>query len=176
MAYKEITDLDTDTIIALGGYNKKEGKANPTQIEGYFLGSKTVESKKSKTGTCQIHVFETAKGKVGVWGKTNLDRKLSRSVLGHMTLVLQAGTKVTEFGEMYLYTVKQDSENSIEVSAAPAAAQSEASDYSSDEEDGEDLSDEVAPTRATAPRVPASTPSAASRARVQALVNKNRSA
>ena len=49
MAFETVQDLSCDTVIQLGGTNRETGKANQAQIEGYFLGSKKIESRKSKT-------------------------------------------------------------------------------------------------------------------------------
>ncbi len=140
MAYKEITALDADTTIALGGTNGKTGKPNPTRVEGYYLGSKEVESPKSKTGKSFIHYFKTKTGNVAVWGKTNLDRKLSSAKVGEMTLVIQSGTQRTANGNMYLYSVQQDDTNTIEVantsSNSPSFNEDEGidEDYNNDED------------------------------------------
>jgi len=115
MAFKTVSALDADTTISLGGMNKKTGKKNPTQVEGYYLGKKEVDSPKAKTGKAYLYIFQTSAGNVGVWGKTNLDRKMSQAVVGQMTRVSQSGTQETKNGPMYLYSVTQDDENTIEV-------------------------------------------------------------
>ena len=134
MAYKEITSLDADVTVAIGGTNRKTGKKNPTQVEGFYLGSRTVESKKSKNGTAQIHFFQTSKGNVGVWGKTDMDRKLATATPGAMTLVKFEKMQNTPNGEMYKYSVAQDEDNSIEVATMSNETGSDDSDESSDYE------------------------------------------
>jgi hypothetical protein len=115
MAYKEVSDLSADTTISLGGSNRKTGKANPTSIEGYYLGSRQVEDKKKKSGLSYIYIFQTAKGNVGVWGKTDMDRKMQAVTPGHMVKVSFDKMVPTPNGEMYKYKVQFDETNTIEV-------------------------------------------------------------
>lgn len=117
MGFKEIVSLDADVTIALGGKDKKTGKKNPTEIEGFYLGSRQVKSPKSKSGLAYIHFFQTAAGNVGVWGKTDLDRKLIGVTPGTMTLVAFDKMVPTPNGDMYKYKVAVDEDNTIEVSA-----------------------------------------------------------
>lgn len=186
MAFVEITDLNCEVTTALGGRNKTTGKANPTKIEGYFLGSKSVESRKAKTGFAKLHIFKTEDGNVGVWGKTDLDRKLSSAVPGTMIRVTQNGMVPTPNGEMYKYKVEVDSANTLEgYTYTPAAAsvssyEESADSYTSTDTaeafsaDEEEILDEVAPAKAVAPKRVATTPDAARQAKVQALLNGHR--
>jgi hypothetical protein len=135
MAYKQIQDLDTETTISLGGVNKKTGKKNPTSIEGYFLGKKEVESKKSKNGKAFLYTLQTEKGNVGVWGKTDLDRKMSAVSEGTMIRITQSGMKATQNGDMYKFTVEVDDENTIEVAAPKISASSDDDEPSLDEDE-----------------------------------------
>lgn len=118
MAFKQVTDLSTDTMISLGGFNKKTGKNNPTSVEGYFLGSRKVASPKSKTGLAFIYAFQTSKGNIGVWGKTDLDRKMEGVLPGQMVRASFDKMVPTTNGEMYKFKVEVDAENTIEVSTA----------------------------------------------------------
>ncbi len=111
MAFKEVADLNPDNTISLGGSNKKTGKKNPTEIEGYYLGSRKVADKKKKTGFSFIHVFETSKGPIGVWGKTDMDRKLEGLTPGVMTRVSYDKMVATPNGDMYKYKVATDEDN-----------------------------------------------------------------
>ncbi len=115
MAFKTVLELDADVTISLGGVNKKSGKKNPSQVEGYYLGSKTVASKKAKSGECSIYILQTAQGNVGVWGKTNLDQKMRSAPVGAMLRLTHTGFQSTPNGEMYKYSVEVDADNSIEV-------------------------------------------------------------
>lgn len=184
MAFKEIQSLDAETTISLGGFNKKTRQDNPTQITGYYLGSKTVPSQKSKTGKAYIHIFQTAEGNVGVWGKTDLDRKMSALAekLGVMVRVTQNGTKPTKGGnDMYIFRVEVDADNRIEVETQSYSLEAE---ETSDEEDYmEEFHEEVnaefdAPTtrRPTAPVQAAAVPDAARQAKVKALLAKSKTA
>jgi len=134
MAFKERTSLDADVTTAIGGQNKKTGKKNPSTIEGYFLGTREVESKKSKGGVAKLHFLQTSKGNIGVWGKTDLDRKLDGVEPGCMIRITHTGMQSTPNGDMYKYKVEVDDENTIEVSAADSSA----SDDSSEDQYGED--------------------------------------
>jgi hypothetical protein len=199
MGFKEINSLDADVITALGGVNKKTGKPNPTRMEGYFLGSREVESKMSKTGTAKIHFLETSKGKVGIWGKTDLDRKLKQVTPGIMVRITQDG-KVNLPGKqpMYKFRVEVDAENTIEVAAQEESSvqseeysetgledvQNAGADLSDDSEliddnfedtlEDETPADEQPPARPKPPARAASTPDAARQAKVKELLAKGR--
>lgn len=183
MAFKEIQSLDAETTISLGGFNKKTRQDNPTQIEGYYLGTRYVPSQKSKNGKAAIHVFQTADGNVGVWGKTDLDRKMEAMTdkIGAMVRVTQKGTKPTKGGnDMYMFRVEVDLDNMIEVTAASQTIEAE---ETSEEEYGDDYEDDVnaefdAPVtrRPTAPVQAATVPDAARQAKVKALLAKSKTA
>jgi hypothetical protein len=177
MSYQEVTSLDCDNAVQLGGKDRKTGKANPTRIEGYYIGSRDVASPKSKTGFSKLHVFQTAKGNEGVWGKTDLDRKLASAALGVMTRVTYTGMKETKNNPMYVYKVEVDAENSIDVGTAsePHSFGNEAETEYDDAEEvdaGEEEAalDEAPPARAAAPRQPAQAPSAERQNKVKALL------
>jgi hypothetical protein len=143
MGFKEVTSLDADTVVSVGGRDKKTGKANPTSVEGYYLGFRTVENKK---GEGKIHIFQTAKGNLGVWGKTDSDRKLSGIALGTMTRLSFKGMKPTPNGDMYAYVVEVDTDNTIEVADLSAGAGNETGIETGGYDDGgdEDLGEETA--------------------------------
>lgn len=170
MAFKEVSSLDTDNMIALGGFNKKNRTDNPTQVEGYLLGSKEVASPKSKTGLAKIHVFQTAEGNIGVWGKTDLDRKLATAPVGAMVRATFSGIQELQGGNtMYKYKVEVDTDNSITVAVQakdPSAYAEDLEDIDSEDE----TTDEAPPARAAAPRTPAKAPSPEASARVKALL------
>lgn len=183
MAFKEVNDLSCETI-SLGGVNKATGKPHPKQIEGYYLGKRQVEDKKKKkSGFSYIYVFQTAKGNLGVWGKTDLDRKMGSAEVGAMTRVTQNGTTPTPNGPMYKYKVEIDSENTIEVLDANSAsgeaeeATSNAGGYADEEEsslDDDGALDEVIPSAPARRAAAAVAPDAARQAKVQALLNSKR--
>jgi hypothetical protein len=180
MAFKEVADLSCENAIALGGVNKKTGKPNPKQIEGYFIGSRKVDDRKKASGFSYIHVFQTAKGNLGVWGKTDLDRKLEGIAPGTMVRATHTGMMATANGDMYKYKVETDSGNTIEVDAAPEAAATTEEGYDGDGEesplDADESEEQALPTvRAQAPRTPAAPPNAAQQARVQALLKAGKS-
>lgn len=175
MAFKQVSDLSTNNAIALGGTNRKTNKANPTTITGYFLGSKEVESPKSKTGKAKLHVFQTEEGSVGVWGKTDLDSKMQNVPAGALTRVTFTGMQETKNNPMYKYKVEVDSDNTIDV------APTETSSYESTDDEPysvasyeDDVDQEPTPAPITAPRNPAQTPSPAQKARVDAILNRRK--
>lgn len=143
MAFKQVQDLECDITIALGGYNKKLKKDNPTSIEGFLLGSRQVADKKKKSGFSFIHVFKTKKGNVGVWGKTDLDRKLEASPLGAMTRASFDKMVPTPNGEMYKFVVEYDEDNTIEVQAPrPRAVSPTTSNIRETEGEAEETAEE----------------------------------
>ena len=180
MAFKTVLSLDTDEAVSLGGVNRQTGKANPTRAEGYFLGSCKVASRKAKSGFSFLHVLQTEKGNLGVWGKTDLDRKLSSVAPGTMVRITQSGKKATPYGDMYKFTVEEDRDNIIDVSGISATESQEADAEEavgaveeapeSDAGEEEPALDEVPAPRAAAPRVAARAPSAEAQAKVKATL------
>lgn len=134
MAFKTVTSLDADTTISLGGFNKKTRKDNPNSVEGYYLGSRKVDSKKSTNGFAYIHFLQTPTGNLGVWGKTDLDRKLVTVTPGTMIRATHTGMQATPKGEMYKYKVETDDENTIEVNLAEQQQDNSSSKNDSDED------------------------------------------
>lgn len=169
MGFKELTSLDADVVIAIGGKDKKTGKPNAKSIEGYYLGKKQIEDRKKKSGVSYIYVFQTANGNTGVWGKTDLDKKMQSAVPGTMMRITSNGTRPTPNGDMYVFKVEADTENTIEVSAA-----SEAPSYSetSVDDEGTGPNDEDEDFEEEAPIAARSVPSKESQDRVRSLLNR----
>lgn len=140
MAFRTVAAIDADITTAVGGVNKKTGKKNPTSVEGYFLGKKQVDSPKSKTGKAWLYILQTPKGNLGVWGKTDMDKKMSQVAPGSMTRITHTGMQPTPNGEMYKYTVEQDSDNVISVSVPEVAAEQDEPSF--DQEESFDASPE----------------------------------
>ncbi len=167
MAFKEVSSLDAEVTIAIGKKDK-QGKSYPKQAEGYYLGNRVVENKR---GQSKLHFLQTAKGNLGVWGTTDLDRKLAQAPVGTMVRITSTGTKPTPNGEMYTYRVEQDVDNTIEVATLEAGSSTAGSDESySDEDDYEATitavgSDEEDTAQAVA------LAAAERKAKVQALLN-----
>ncbi len=180
MAFKSVQDLDCETTTQIGGKDKKTGKSNPKSVEGYYIGFKPTTS---KFGPGKIHVFQTENGNLGVWGKTDMDNKLSTVIPGHMTRVTFTGTVPSKKGnDMWKFKVEVDQDNQIEVAETeqlPTGNQEpESENYSLDSDDSdpdsEDLAlDDATPQRPQAPRQPAAAPNAARQAQVQALLRGN---
>lgn len=174
MAFKEVTSLDCDVVVALGGFDKND-KPNPKTIEGYYLGKREV---KGDQGTSTIHVFQTPKGNVGLWGAADSNSKLSGVVLGTMVQVeFKEKKKLTGGKTKKIYTVRHDPDNTIEVAAQAEDAQ----DFGSTSEDienadagggyEEETVEEVEET--PAPQVQAKS-AAERKAAVQALLNRKK--
>jgi len=169
MGFKEVTSLDADTIISIGKTDKKTGKKFPTSAEGYYVGSRPVESKRGKSN---LHFLQTSKGNLGVWGTTDLDRKLAQVTLGNMVRITSTGTRPTPNGDMYVYKVESDSSNSIEVNTAPAA-----NNYTDDDNESDDTTSSYDTDDSNdTDEVPlvASKPSMSAQARVQELLKNKR--
>lgn len=184
MGFEEIRSLDTDTTTAIGGLNRKTGKKNPSSAEGYFLGTKQVVSPKSKTGYAALHILQTSAGNLGVWGKTDMDRKMQSVAPGTMVRITHSGMQATPNGEMYKFRVEVDPSNTVDVAGlGGGAAEGEEAQEASGFQDAEELvEEEEAPldepvvARAQAPRAPAKAASADRQAAVQALLKNARRA
>jgi hypothetical protein len=180
MAYKEKFAGDTDVTIRLGGKDNK-GKANPTQVEGYFLGSKDCST---DFGPAKLHIFQTPEGNVGVWGKTFMNRLLTDDLKGQMVKVVFDGMGVAQKGRQapYKFKVYSDADNTVDVGEFdPNASEESEPDGGSDADlcptadvEEEEPVDEIPPPRPVAPKVAAKTPDAARQAKVQALLAGSR--
>lgn len=182
MAFKEIVSLDADVTTAIGGSNRQSGKTNPKSVEGYYLGTKQVESRKSKNGVASLHVLQTATGNLGVWGKTDMDRKMASVPAGAMIRITHTGMQPTPNGEMYKYKVEVDPSNTVDVSSLQTSSESQESEaeeavtgFSEEpQEEEEEALDEVSPARVAATTPAARTASAAQQDRVRAMLNSAR--
>ncbi len=112
MAYQKLADLGTDTVVALGFGEGKQAK-----VEGYYLGARTVNT---ANGESNIHVFQTPKGNLGVWGTKKLNDNLTNK--GVMTLVEYKGKVKLQGGKtQHTYEFMIDPDNTIEVAGLPEA-------------------------------------------------------
>ena len=161
MGFTEVASLDAEVTVALGKKDKTTGKAYPKQAEGYYLGTRTVENKR---GESKLHFLQTASGNLGVWGTTDLNRKLAAVPTGTMVRITSTGTKPTPNGDMYTYRVEQDTDNTISVGTTELA-----SGYSSSNNEVADDDDSSYDEDASASDV--TTAAAARRAQVEALLN-----
>lgn len=171
MAFKEVTDLNTDIVHSIGGTSRKTGKKNPTSIEGYYLGKREVADQKKKSGKSYIYIFKTPRGNEGAWGKTDMDRKMVSATVGAMLRITFTGMQNTANGEMYKYRVEIDADNTIEVTADTTADNSSTEAFEeqgySDLDEDQDQSDDDQDTQAAVVAA-----SAAERAaKVKAMLN-----
>ncbi len=169
MAYITKFNGNTDSTVTLG----KEGA--PTSVEGYFLGTK--ETPDTGFGPGKLHVFKTSEGDIGVWGKSRLNNMLTPELVGQMVLVEFTGMiPPAKKGRRpsYGFKVQHDPENTIEVSSVALTAPTDADDYE-DSDAADDYLDaqtaSVSPVRPSRPSAPLKTPSAADRAKVNALLS-----
>lgn len=156
MGFKEISDLSADLTVSIGGTNRKTGKKNPNRIEGYYLGKREVNDAKKKSGKSYIYFFQTPDGNVGVWGKTDMDRKMTGVTVGAMAFIEFDKMQATPNGEMYKYRVGVDLDNTIEVDTLPMGATSAGPEGFTDESRGtlidedEEVDDDTASAAAAA--------------------------
>lgn len=179
MAYEILDDIRP---VVLGGVDKKTGKKNPTQLEGYYLRVESRPNKFNPDKPQNFYVFQTAEGQVGIYGKAGIDREMKKATLGVMTLVKDTG-QVLDTGKgnpMKVFQIAQDKANVLDadsLAASNVAPQSD-EDYASQADD--ELSeidvedDETPPARPVAPKVPLKAPSAERQAALQALLSKTR--
>ncbi len=139
MGFQDIADLDCQVTTAIGGVDKKSNKKNPTSIDGFFIGTRQVPSAKSKTGFASLHVLQTEKGNVGVWGKTNLDQKMTAVKAGQLVRISFTGMVETKNNPMYKYRVQVDPSQTIEVNTGDDG-QAVGADEGAYEEEGNSFS------------------------------------
>lgn len=167
--FKEVATLDADKVTALGGKDKKSGKVNPKNAEGYYLGSRKVENKKSKSGYVYIHYLQTDKGNLGIWGKTDLDRKITSVTPGTMVRITQTGMQPTPNGDMYKFKVEVDVENTIDVDLSTENTVSNEED--AEQEETEEYEEEPE-EQEVEEQLPARAASAAKQSEVNAILKR----
>jgi hypothetical protein len=116
---------------------------------------------------------------LGVWGKTDLDRKVLQVIPGAMVRITQSGTRAIPGGnDMYIFKVQQDLDNCIDVDFVPEQSLVTHTSESDDGNDDDAFNNLSTSTPAQAPRVtpPVSNvaTNAARTAKVQDLLNKNK--
>lgn len=161
---KKITG-QSDKTIKLGG------AGNPTSIDGYFLGTKTTAD--TGYGPGKLHMFSTAEGVVGVWGKTAMNNSLTQELVGQRVVVTFLGMKKSKTkgrSPFYDYSIEHDPENTMDVSELANWASGGAE--SSDESYEDEITDEIAPARTAAPRNIPAAASPTQQARVKEALAK----
>jgi hypothetical protein len=171
MAFKKKFDGQTDTTIQLGDKNNPV----PVSIEGYFLGTKEIPD--GGYGPGKLHIFQTANGATGVWGKTNSNRLLTRDLIGTMVRLTFTGMgpKVKGKNQAYTYELEVDATETMDVTGIDVGGtQSQA-----DDEDGGDVEPTPTPRAAlqqsAGPTAKAAGTSATSQGKLQAMLNSRRS-
>lgn len=156
MALQKKLDLSTDQVFALG-----QGEGKIMEIKGYYLGRRTVAVNGNDSA---IHVFQTTKGNVGVWGTSKLNGNLTNDDLGVYQEIFYKGKVKLQGGKtQHTYDFNSDPEDTISVPKLTTGAgntQVEVTDYENDIDDTDN-----------APYVAAANDRAA---QVSALINKNK--
>jgi hypothetical protein len=171
MGFKTVQGLDAEVTVALGKMNKETGKPYPKSAEGYYLGSRTVENKK---GDSKLHFLQTEEGNLGVWGTTDLDRKLSQVTVGTMTRITSTGTKETKNGDMYTYRVEQDDSNTIDVNLSTEAEEVESENLEADDNYDADAAGESEEENEPLPKSASKQTPADKRAEYQKVLSKGK--
>lgn len=166
MAFKKKFDGQVDKAIQLGN------KENPAResVEGYFLGTKTTPD--TGYGPGKLHIFQTAEGAVGVWGKANSNRLLTSDLTGQMCRLTFTGMgeKVKGKNPAYKYELEVDSSETMDTSGIDLNASEPEPEY-----DGE----EQVASESVAYKAAATAPSAAKTAtpsRIQDMLRARKSA
>lgn len=189
MPFKTVADLDCETTVTLGGFDKKTRKDNPTSYQGFYIGAKTIES---KLGPSKLHIFQNEEGgNTGIWGKRNMDSKLQAVTPGHLTRVTFVGEVDTGKGNpMKKFRVETDTTSFIEVAKFENTEEADSgdSDYNSasadddvglqegDLDSDDSAPDETPPARAQPPKTAAKPPSAQAQQSVRDLIAKRKAA
>lgn len=192
MARKKVIDLNADKTIKFGNPQRQPGALpKGSTFEGYYIGAKQVTT---SMGPSTLHVFQTDKGNVGIWGSAQLNAKLS-SLHGMKTFIKFVNEVKVPKGTMKNFEVEYDDEDTIDVGGSqvnfrqggdePEETSMEASSEESyeDEEAIEEEAEEApepapapkkAPTASVTQKPRAAAPSAEQQARVQALLNRKK--
>ncbi len=151
MALKQKLDVSLGTLIKLGGIDKTTGKANPTSVEGYFLGTKELTT---KAGPAKAHIFKTATGNKFMFGKTNSIRLLTSDLVGQMVELKFTGMGKATAGKnaAYEFVVFHDEDNVIDgIEAEASSAEEEEPEEYEDIESVERIQSSASTKRAVQP-------------------------
>lgn len=108
MARKKVIDLDASTTV---GFGDKPGQKKPGQeVSGYYIGCRKVTT---GLGESVLHVLQTPKGNLGVWGSAQLNAKLSSIPLGSMAFITYVSKVKVAKGTMKKFDVEYDDEDKI---------------------------------------------------------------
>lgn len=187
MGFKAVASLDCDVSTALGGYTDKTKKTlNPTQAEGYYLGTKVTTG--GKFGDSNLHILQTPEGNIGIWGKTDLDRKIKAVKPGTMVRLTATDERrpSNKGNDMHVFLVEEDQDNRIEVPeySQESKTGTETAPQEQEEQEESDPAAEAAPApdvvktaKVTKPAAAAKAPDAARAAQVRSLLgSKSKSA
>lgn len=150
MAWKTLTAKKTMNTFGLGKTDPATGKTYPSEIKGYYLGSRVVLT---SNGESPVHIFKTSSGEQSIWGTAYLNNHLPEVPVGsHTTVKLNGKKERTKKGFMNLFDISYNDEDTIGTSGVEDL---------SDVGEGLDFDD-------TPP------PKSSNEARVKALLNKNK--
>lgn len=155
MSFEDYSSPRPSKWVSLGGKSTKTGKANPTEIEGYYVGSITGPNKFDTSKTKTDYLVKTAEGVVGVSGTANMKRvftdaeanfakKNGEAALGASVRIAFTGTVNTGKGNpMKTYAVLFDKTDRTDVLTA-AELDSDTEGEDAGDGDEEDYEQEVA--------------------------------
>lgn len=159
MAYQKLTDLGTDQVFALG-----IGEGKLSRIEGYYLGARSVTT---SNGESNIHVFQTPKGNVGVWGTKKLNDNLGGNNRGVMTLIEYKGKIKLQGGKtQHTYEFMVDPDNTIEVTNLPSGNNTANVELTSEDDNNDGVDEDFQQSAALA--------AAERKAKVEGMLNRNK--
>lgn len=173
MAYEKLNDVKS---ITLGGVDKKSGKQNPTQLEGFYIRKEEKPNKFNPGKPQAFYVFETKEGPVGLFGKAGIDREMKKANLGVMTKVVDTG-KLLDTGKgnpMRVFEVYQDSTNTIDPESVAAPTSEEPVGDEPEIEDEYEQEDAAYQTAIVHAPIRPATVSTASVSKAQALLSRVR--
>jgi len=99
-----------DSVITLGGFDRKTQQSNPISIDGYYLGYRDYDI---GHGPKRIQFFRTRSGFVGVWSKTAMSAKLAFVDKGTYTRVSVRDLTVNANMKMQECTVQIDPDDKM---------------------------------------------------------------
>lgn len=125
MAIIKLTKL---RIVVLGGVNK-QGKKNPTELQGYYLGFEKRKDKFNPDKPKNLYKFKTPEGTVGVYGSAGVNEVMQSedTVLNAWTTLIATG-KTLDTGKgnpMKLFEAEQNTSKILKAYETPAPIQAD---------------------------------------------------
>lgn len=180
MARIKLNDLNADKCVGFG--NKPGQKQAGETVEGYYIGSRVVDS---GMGPSTLHILQTEQGNLGLWGSKQLNDKLALVPQeNHRVFVTYTRTIKAGKGTMKVFDVEYDNDDKLGSSAAQVSFSASSSEdeegiYDSSEIVEDDLEEQYSTRAVASNAVQASKSNGSSaqsdqKARAQALLQKRR--